>query len=472
MIRELLGRGEVAVIGLGRSGQAVSRLLAREGARVYASDGSSDAAVAAVANSLNALGIATTAGAHDLERIARAVLVVTSPGVSPKAPPLVTAAAHGVPIVSEVEVALSFLPTTRCIAVTGTNGKTTVTALIEQLLRSLGVDAVAAGNIGTPLSEVALRAAPPAWVALELSSFQLHDTPSLAPAVGVLTNLAPDHLDRYDAIDDYYADKMRLFARATPASRWVVNGDDAEVMRRTAGIAGTRYTFSLRPGTLGIGGTAGTASGGNLVPSAAPAVHADRWTVLGHDLLSRADIPLLGDHNVANVLAAVLAVAVADPAHATPDALARLVSGVRAFRGMPHRLEIVAERDGVLWINDSKATNVASTRVALDGMTRPTVVLLGGRHKGEPYTGLLDGLSRHARAVIAYGESAALIAADLGGHVPLERIESSFEDVMRRARALAQPGDAVLLSPACSSFDMFTNYEERGAEFRRRVTSV
>jgi UDP-N-acetylmuramoylalanine--D-glutamate ligase len=183
--------------------------------------------------------------------------------------------------------------------------------------------------------------------------------------------------------------------------------------------------------------------------------------------MSRADIPLLGDHNVANVLAAVLAVAVADPAHRTPDARALMAAAIASFGGMPHRLQVIGEVDGVQWINDSKATNVSSARVAVAGMIRPTVVLLGGRHKGESYETLIPLLQQHARLVIAYGEAAAQIEGDLAGHVPLERLGSSFEEVVSRARAVAQPGDAVLLSPACSSFDMFSNYEERGTTFQR-----
>jgi UDP-N-acetylmuramoylalanine--D-glutamate ligase len=175
----------------------------------------------------------------------------------------------------------------------------------------------------------------------------------------------------------------------------------------------------------------------------------------------------LGDHNVANVLAAVLAVAVADPAHRTPDARALMAAAIASFGGMPHRLQVIGEVDGVQWINDSKATNVSSARVAVAGMKRPTVVLLGGRHKGESYETLIPLLQQHARLVIAYGEAADRIEADLNGHVPLERLGSSFEEVISRARAVAQPGDAVLLSPACSSFDMFSNYEARGATFQR-----
>ena len=452
MIRELILRGEVAVVGLGRSGQSVSQLLRRAGARVYASDAAeTDPGTVAT---LAGIGVDAGPGGHDLDRIAAAAVVVSSPGVPPDAPPLARARAVAVPIVSEVEVALAFLPAAKYIAVTGTNGKSTVTALVAHLLRALGLDAVAAGNIGTPLSDVALKVTPPAWIALELSSFQLHDTPSIDPEVGVLTNLEPDHLDRYKSLQEYYADKMRLFANAADGSIWVTNEDDAEVERRTSRLPGTRHRFSMRDERADAG----------------PSATALTWQLLGSDFVTTADIPLLGNHNIANTLASALAVSVADAAHRTAAARERLAEGVRTFKALPHRLEVVADVDGVLWIDDSKATNVSSARVAIEAMTRPTVVLLGGKHKNEPYTALLDGLARHASLVIVYGDAAPIIEADLAGRVPLVRLGSSFHDVIACARAAARPGGAVLLSPACSSYDMFTNYEERGDTFRRLAT--
>lgn len=449
MIRELILRGEVAVIGLGRSGQAVSTLLRRAGARVYASDAA--AAEPGTLAKLAGLGVDAKGGGHDLARIAAAAAVVVSPGVPPEAPPLARAREAGVPIVSEVEVALAFLPASKYIAVTGTNGKSTVTALAAHLLAALGEDAVAAGNIGTPLSEIALRVTPPGWIALELSSFQLHDTPGIAPSVGVLLNLEPDHLDRYKSLEDYYGDKMRMFANATGASVWVTNADDAEVERRTAGLPGTRRRFSMT----------------DPAADAGPSTVSGMWRLLGADFVASSEIPLLGRHNIANTLAASLAVATADPRFAAAASRAKLANGVRTFKALPHRLQVVGEVDGVQWIDDSKATNVSSARVAIEAMTRPAVVLLGGKHKHEPYTALLDGLKAHASLVVAYGEAAPIIEADLGGRVPLVRLGSSFHDVIACARAAARPGGAVLLSPACSSYDMFTNYEERGDTFRR-----
>lgn len=445
-------RGEIAVVGLAKSGRAAARLLARAGARVYVSDAAKSEPLERAAAELRAAGIDVELGGHDLARIGRAALVVASPGVPPEAPPLVTAAEREIPVVGELEVALHALPGLRYVAITGSNGKTTTTALAAHLLRGLGhADALAAGNIGTPLADVATRDARPSWIALEVSSFQLHDTPSIAPTVGVLTNLSPNHLDRYHSLEEYYGDKALLFRNGTADSRWVVNGDDEAVRSLAARAAGTRYRFSL-------------------VDATADAYYdraAERLVVLGEPLLPRGELHLFGDHNVANALTAALAVMVADPAHRTPEARRRIAGALRTFAALEHRIEPVGEFDGVLWINDSKSTTVASTLVAVEGMTRPTVVLLGGRHKGAPYTALAEPLKRVARRVIAYGEAAPEVEKDLGGKVPLERVDGSFEEVVARARALARPGDAVLLSPACSSYDMFDNYEQRGRTFKQ-----
>jgi UDP-N-acetylmuramoylalanine--D-glutamate ligase len=454
MIPEEWSRGEIAVIGLGKSGVAAARLLDRHGFRVYASDsGSSDAMERSVAE-LRAAGAAVDVGRHDLDRIARASLVVVSPGVPPSSEALRSALAAGVPVVSEIEIGLRFLgPRTRYIAVTGTNGKTTTTAMVGHLLRALGHSAVDAGNIGTPLTEVALAEEQPEWLALEMSSFQLHDTPGIAPDVGVLTNLSPDHLDRYESVRDYYADKALLFRNATAESKWVVNDADDAAVDMVARAQGHHYHFGRsrlcdmvyeRSGTPGEG-----------------------WiTWRGQRMFRREEIPLLGDHNVENAMAAALAVVVADERHAERDALERIAEGLRTFSALPHRLESVVERDGVLWINDSKATNPSSTLVALRAMTRPTIILLGGRHKGEPYTSLAEPLAAVGKAVIAYGEAGPIVEHDLSGTVPVHRLGFDFEEVMALARSLAEPGDVVLLSPACSSYDMFTNYVERGKRFR------
>ncbi|MDF1504210.1 UDP-N-acetylmuramoyl-L-alanine--D-glutamate ligase [Roseisolibacter sp. H3M3-2] len=451
--------GEVAVIGLGKSGRSVAELLARDGHRVYASDAGTGDAARAAAEALRALGVDAEAGAHDLARIAKAALVVASPGVPPDAPPLAAARGANVAVVGEIEVALHYLPDLRYVAVTGTNGKTTTTALVGHLLRALGLDAVDAGNIGTPLAELALRERPPAWAALELSSFQLHDTPSVAPTVGVVTNLSPDHLDRYPTLEAYYSDKARLFANAGGGSRWVLNADDPEVLALHERIglervAGERIGF--------------TTVNGDRAPFGFDR-QSNALVFRGDPFLGREELPLLGDHNVANALAASAAVwAAVGRTAADPAGFWRTVAeALRGFHALKHRMEPVGTYGGVAWINDSKATNVSSTLVAVKGMTRPYVLLLGGRHKGEAYTALAEPFRAHGKVVLAYGEAAPIVEQDLGGLVRVERVDGDFAAVMARARALTGPGDAVLLSPACSSFDMFRNYEERGAEFRR-----
>jgi UDP-N-acetylmuramoylalanine--D-glutamate ligase len=437
--------GETAIIGLGRSGIAATRLLRSRNVAVYASDAGTADAVRRAADELVALGATVDVGTHDLGRIERASEVILSPGVPPDAAPLVAARRAGVPVRAEIDLGLEALAATPYIGVTGTNGKSTVTALAGHLLRAAGRNALAVGNIGTPLTSVALASPRPDWLAVEFSSFQLHDTPRVNPRAGVLTNLAPDHLDRYASIEEYYADKRRLFINAHPESVWVSNADDPESVTMVAGIAGRHLTFSSRARAEGWYDRA-----------------RDRLMLGASPLLDRRELRLLGDHNVENALAAALAV------QSTGVAIDALADGLRTFTALTHRLEPVAAVDGVLWINDSKATNVSSTEKAVAAIDRPFVLLLGGRHKGEPYSRLLPLLEGRCTAVVAYGEAKPIVVRDLAGGVRVVEA-GDFEHVLETARSLAQPGDAVLLSPACSSYDMFNNYEERGATFRTWV---
>jgi UDP-N-acetylmuramoylalanine--D-glutamate ligase len=439
-------RGEVAVVGVARTGLAAGRWLASQGIRVYASDAGPGRSGAA--DALRDAGVAVETGGHDLERIARARAVVVSPGVPPDAPAVRAARDASVPILSEIELGARALTRTRLVVVTGTNGKSTTTALVAHLLTRAGLPCPAVGNIGRPLIELALEPAPPAWAAVEVSSFQLHDSPGLAPAVGVLTNLAPDHLDRYPDVAAYYADKKLLFRNATARSVWVLNGDDAEVLRLAGGAPGRHVRWSA----TGPAAAWFDRPAGRLMLDAVP-------------LLERGRLPLLGDHNVGNALAAALAARAADVA---PESIA---AGLASFTGLPHRLETAGTVNGVVWINDSKATNVASTEVGIRAMDRPFVLLLGGRHKGQPYTPLIPLLSGRCRGVVAFGESAPLIDADLGASARVARVET-LADAVAQARSWARAGDAVLLSPACSSFDQFTNYEHRGETFRSLVAAL
>lgn len=450
MTREGEREDEVAILGLGKSGAAAAKLLLADAKRVYVSDSGSVPHLEDIARQLRDIGATVDTGSHDLARIARASKVVVSPGIDPSADAIVAAREAKVPLVSEIEIALAYLTDTRIIAVTGTNGKTTTTALIGHILRGLGESAVDAGNIGTPLSDLARRDGRPAWIALEMSSFQLHDTPGLDPVVGVLTNLSPDHLDRYPTADDYYSDKALLFSNARDTSKWVLNRDDARVQEMGGKAKGKRFNFSLQQQTDAWFDE----EGGKLM--------------LGDSILmQRAELNLLGNHNVANALAAALAVTIADEKFQGTEARESIAAALSTFDALDHRLEIVGEMKGVQWINDSKATNVSSTRVAIAGMRRPTVLLLGGKHKGEAYTSLADPIRKTVKKIIAYGEAAPLIEKDLADVAPIERLGDDFEVVMQHARESAASGDAVLLSPACSSYDMFRNYEERGERFRK-----
>jgi UDP-N-acetylmuramoylalanine--D-glutamate ligase len=439
---------EVAVVGLGKSGVAAALLLRDHGVPTYASDIGTGPTFDAWAAKLGQAGATVHIGAHDLDRIARAVAVVVAPGVPPEAPPLETARRAGLPVHAEIDIGFLALRGTRCIGITGTNGKTTTTSLVAHVLVAAGVRAETAGNIGRPLCDVARSDSPPDWLALELSSFQLHDTPNLKPAVAVLTNLAPNHLDRYHSLEEYYGDKALLFRNADGGSITVSNADDPAVQEMVRPVPGRHLRFSVRECADGWYDREGR----RLMLGATP-------------LLPRDDLPLLGDHNVANALTAALA------ATAVGCAVDGIAAGLRTFKAIPHRVEPVREVDGVLWINDSKSTNITSTEVAVAALDRPFVLLLGGRHKGEPYTRLIEPLKGRCRAVVAYGESGPLVLQDLGR--ALEVVPAgSFDEVIATARRLARPGDAVLLSPACSSFDMFRNYEERGERFRQAVEAL
>ena len=436
---------EVAVVGLGKSGVAATLLLRDHEVPTYASDTGTGSAFDEWAATLGRAGATVHLGGHDNDRIARAVAVVVAPGVPPEAAPLEAARKAGVPIHAEIDIGFLALRGTRCIGITGTNGKTTTTALVAQVLVAAGLRAETAGNIGRPLCEVARSPSPPDWLALELSSFQLHDTPNLRPAIAVLTNLAPNHLDRYHTLEEYYGDKALLFRNADGDSVTVSNADDPAVRDMVRQVPGRHVRFSVCERAEGWYDRAG------------------RRLMLGTTpLLPRDELPLLGDHNVANALTAALA---ATAAGCPREGIA---TGLRTFRAIPHRVEPVREVDGVLWINDSKSTNITSTEVAVAALDRPFVLLLGGRHKGEPYTRLAGPLRERCRAVVAYGEAGPLVLQDLGRTLTVVPA-GSFEEVLATARRLARPGDAVLLSPACSSYDMFRNYEERGARFRQAV---
>lgn len=443
----------VGIIGLARSGRSAARLARARGHDVFASDAGSSPEVQAAAAEVRALGGVAETGGHTVTQLAACDLLVLSPGVPPTASILSESAITRVHRVSELEFAFRELRSP-VVAITGTNGKSTTTALTAHLLVTSGFDAPAAGNIGTALSDVALRPDRPDWVVVEASSFQLADIDTFAPRIGVLTNLSPDHLDRYPSVDAYYADKARLFSNATRTSIWVLNAEDAAANSLPGEAVGSRRVF--RVNTL-IGAQE---EGGWIDEAGHLCIRIARTETR---LLHQTELRVLGEHNRANALAAAVA---AVSAGASTEAVAE---GLRTFGGLEHRLEVVADTDGILWVNDSKATNIGSTIVALRSMDRPVVLLLGGRHKGESYTKLLDAMQGRVTTVVAYGDAADIVERDLAGHVAVKRVGGPFEDVIACAASLAQPGGAVLLSPACASFDMFRDYEQRGRRFKELV---
>ncbi len=466
---------ELSILGIGASGSAAARLALQKGEEVYVSDTSTDARASSSARELESMGAVVQLGYHDLNRLEASRMVVVSPGIPADAPVLQELRARGVRWVSEPEFAVRFHQGP-LIAVTGTNGKTTTAVLTAHLLRVSGIDAALGGNVGGGIaptaSDLALRDPPwDLWV-LEMSSFQLADIQFFSPDVGVLTNLATDHLDRYSDTASYFADKGRLFENATNTSRWVVNGDDPAAVELAKDADGELYLFALEP-----------PSEGGDVESDRPVVSAFvREGVLTlrvsedpdstgpeEPLVPRQELRLLGRHNVMNALAAALTARLAGA-----DTVG-IREGLASFSPLPHRLEPLGEIDGVLWVNDSKATNVAASVGALESFQRSVVLLLGGRDKGEDFRPLAEGVARKARAVILYGEAAVRLAEELSEAFPWEphdpdvpvsvSIEEGFDHAVETARSLARPGDVVLLSPACASFDLFESYEERGSRF-------
>ncbi|BDG02686.1 UDP-N-acetylmuramoyl-L-alanine--D-glutamate ligase [Anaeromyxobacter oryzae] len=452
---ELKGR-RVTVVGLAKSGVAAARLCAREGARVTVTDRREEKDLAAA---LAALGpdVRRRLGGHDLQDFEAAELVVVSPGVPLANPELRAARARGVPVWGEVELAWRFLPPgTPVVGITGTNGKSTTTALTGALL-ARDRRTFTGGNLGTPLCEHVLSGAPADAVVAELSSFQLEGIDRLRARVAAILNVTPDHLDRYPDVDAYAAAKARLFSRQEPGDAAIANARDDRAMAMAGASRGERYTFGFGEaapcGARTADGEPGAAGAAIWV---APSGRAPERYLLRNRALR-------GRHNRENAMAAILCARLMG---VPGDAVQ---AGLDAFPGLPHRLELVAEKGGVEWVNDSKATNVDSTFVGLAAFPAgaPRVVLImGGRGKRAPYAPLAPLFAGRVKALLTIGEDAPAIERELGGLAPTEGC-GTLAGAARRAGVLAGPGDVVLLSPACASYDQFANYEERGEAFRR-----
>ena len=365
-------------------------------------------------------------------------LLCISPGLPLEDPLIVEARQRRIPIVGDVEL-FAWHNAAKVLAITGTNGKSTVTALTGHLLRSAGIDCEVAGNISPPVLDSLLsRNKPPAVWVLELSSYQLETTWSLQPHAATVLNVTEDHLDRYAGLEDYAAAKARVFQGEGVQ---ILNRDDARVLGMA--LPGRRQV------TFGVSECADFC------------IRDDALIGDGRKLIETAALPIRGRHNFANALAACALAATLD---VPLDALA---PGLRTFRGLPHRLELVRVRRGVEWYDDSKGTNVGATIAALKGLAKPTVLILGGEGKGQDFSPLAAPAGRFARAVLLIGRDAPIIEKAVAG----ERC-ASLEEAVQRAARLAQPGDAVLLSPACASFDMFRDYKHRGEVFAAAVRGL
>jgi UDP-N-acetylmuramoylalanine--D-glutamate ligase len=439
-------------VGLARSGVAACHLLTELGAHVSATDAKPMEELSPSVRELGRIGVTLFVGGHPKEALYRSELVVVSPGVRSDLLLLVEARNRGIAVISEVELAWR-VTEADCIAITGTNGKTTTTALTGALLEGGARPVVVGGNIGRPLSQEARSMPKHGIVVAELSSFQLETIEHFQPRVAVMLNLTPDHLDRYPSFAAYRDAKARIFVNQTSQDRAILNADDAEVAwfaNKTT--ARTLYFSASRELIEGV------------------FVAWNGWIMArleGRDLAicPVVEIPLLGRHNVENVVAAT---ACALWAGVDPTVIRR---AIKEFRGVPHRLEWVRELDGVAYYNDSKATNVASALKAIESFAKPIVLIAGGLGKGQDFSKLAVGARGKVRSTILMGKDRATLKAALKGVTEVEEVES-LEEALLRAQHIAKPGEVVLLSPACASFDMFRDFEQRGDVFKALVLAL
>jgi UDP-N-acetylmuramoylalanine--D-glutamate ligase len=444
--RPPLPAGPFLVVGLARSGAAAAELLAQRGATVIGCDRGAPEE----ARRLEGSGVEVNLDTDGVELLRRVKTVVKSPGVPREAPAIAAAREGGLEVIGELELAWRALPN-RFLAVTGTNGKTTTVELLGHAYREAGEPAEVAGNVGTPLASLVDRVPADATVICEASSFQLEDSSAFAPECAALLNVSPDHLDRHDDFDAYLAAKLRIFANQGNDDVAVWNGDDPALAGRDLGGCGRRVRFcrgrdpdcevSVESGTIFLGDEA---------------------------LMAVGEVGLLGPHNLENAMAAA---ACASAMGLDPEAIRR---GLAGFGGLPHRLERVATLGDVLYVNDSKATNPAAAIAALRSFPDAGGLhaILGGSLKGGSFEGLAEAVAERCRAAYLIGEAAAAIEAELGDTgVELHRC-ADLAEAVRAAAGAARPGDVVLLSPACASFDAYRDYEQRGEHFRDLVRSL
>lgn len=441
---------KILVIGLGlRTGVAASNYLAQKGFAVAVSDNKDRAALGEALQKLDRR-VKVHAGDQRPEILDEGFdLVVLSPGV-PTAIPLVAAAyERKMPVVSEIELAF-LLKKGLVVAITGTDGKTTTTSLTGHVLAELGIETFVGGNIGVPFISFVERTRDDAVTVLELSSFQLETIETFRPDIAAILNIAPDHLDRYATMDDYIEAKMRIAMNMRGDDRFIYFADDASIVKRLAAIPARKLAFS--------------------VSAAGADAHFDGGSVLANDggtmrpVLDPSRMRIIGVHNIQNAMAAILMVRSVLERMNRPVDYNAIAAAIYSFKGLPHRMEIVGEYQGRTFINDSKATTVNAVEMALRSLTRPAVLILGGRTKGDDYARLGASIERHVKRLLLIGESTPEFSRIFSANDPVA--VATLEEALSLAMRLSDPGDVVLYSPATASFDMFRNYEERGDRFR------
>jgi UDP-N-acetylmuramoylalanine--D-glutamate ligase len=435
---------KVTIVGLGRTAIALAKLLQREGAQPFVSESSNTSRLGPLCEKLDALDVSYEVGGHSQDAFNDADLIIPSPGVPPFIGPIELARERGVPVMGEMDFAAHYC-SAPILAVTGTNGKTTVTELLYGLLAACGHDVVLAGNNATPLSAAVQGEGDLDFVVLEVSSYQLELAKDFRPWIAALLNVTPDHLERHGTFADYEAAKLRIFANQNAGDFAVFNADDDALAEALRDGRGQLVPFSVeRPLDIGLW------IDGDVIR------HGEETVA------SVGDICLRGRHNVRNVLAALAMM------RAGGFDAQQTVAGLRAFRGVEHRIEFVTDRDGVAFFNDSKSTNVDSLAVALDSFSEPVILIAGGRGKGADYRKMRGAVAEHVKHLVTLGEDGSLMVAAWGDVTRAEHADT-LAGAVEQAAAAAMEGDVVLLSPACASFDMFADFEERGRVFKDAV---
>jgi UDP-N-acetylmuramoylalanine--D-glutamate ligase len=440
----------VLIVGLARTGIAVARFLSDQEARVVGVDIRARPDLERDFPELKELDIELRVGGHDEASFLRADLIVLSPGVPPSIEPLAKARGRGTPIFSEIELASWFMKTP-ITAVTGTNGKTTTTLLIGEMLRRAGKQVFVGGNIGNPLINLVAGNEKKDMAVVELSSFQLEGTERFRPAIAVLLNISEDHLDRYGRFEAYVEAKSRLFANQEASDVSVLNASDSAVLRAARASRARKIYFDMK----GDRREGASFKGRHIILSG----------VTGKEVYDPEKSRLLGIHNIENMMAAIVVARLCG----CPEDVAQQT--LETFHGLPHRLEFVREVKGVRYFNDSKGTNVGAVVKSLLTFQGPIILIAGGKDKGGDYAPLREPIRERVKNLILMGEARKRMARELEKTLPITMVPS-LDAAVREAYSLARPGDTVLLSPACSSYDMFRDFVERGDAFKALVKGL